>query len=223
VILRAEGVSLVYRAGSPHAVHAVEEVSLEAPRAEITLVRGPSGSGKTTLLCLLGTLLRPTSGRVLADGLDLSRASDAERTRLRRDRMGFVFQGLHLIPGLAAWENVSYPLLPRGVSEAQRRGRALELLAELGLAERADHAPQELSGGEQQRVAVARALVARPELLLADEPTSAIDEEAAEGLVAVFRRLRDAGIALVVVSHDPRFLSCADQVLTMSKGRLAAS
>jgi putative ABC transport system ATP-binding protein len=223
LLLTAERVSRVYRAGSPHAVHALSDVSLGVPGGEITLIRGPSGSGKTTLLCILGTLLRPSSGRVLLDGLDLSGASDAERTRVRRHRMGFLFQGLHLIPGLAAWANVAYPLVPYVPSEAERRERAMALLRELRLEERAGHAPEEMSGGEQQRVALARALVAGPDVLLADEPTSSMDEESIENLLGILARLCEGGMTIVVVSHDPRLLPHAGRVLALEKGRLAES
>jgi putative ABC transport system ATP-binding protein len=191
------------------------------PEGEVTLIRGPSGSGKTTLLCILGTLLRPTSGRVLLGGVELTGASDSELTRVRRHRIGFLFQALHLIPGLPAWRNVAYPLLPYVPSEPERRERALSLLRELRLEERATHAPEEMSGGEQQRVALARALVAGPDLLLADEPTSSMDEESIENLLGILARLREGGMTIVVVSHDPRLLPHAGRVFALEKGRLA--
>jgi putative ABC transport system ATP-binding protein len=220
VILRTESVSRTYRPGTPHEIHAVSGVSLEIPRGRITLIRGPSGSGKTTLLCLLGTLLRPTSGKIFLEDREITSAADAERTRIRRHRMGFVFQGFHLVPGLPAWQNVSYPLVPRIPSERERRDLAMRFLAELDLEERATHAPEELSGGEQQRVAIARALVGGPDILLADEPTASIDEASVANLLVIFQRLRDDGMTIVVVSHDERLLSCADQVHHLVEGRL---
>jgi len=221
LILRAESVSRVYRPGSSHEVHAVSDVTLGAPRGRITLIRGPSGSGKTTLLALMGTLLRPTSGRIFLEDREITGACAAELTRVRRHRMGFVFQGFHLIPRLPAWQNVSYPLVPRIPSERERRDLALRFLAELGLEDRATHPPEELSGGEQQRVAIARALVGGPDILLADEPTASIDEASVRNLLEIFQRLRADGMTIVVVSHDERLLSCADQIHTLVEGRLA--
>jgi putative ABC transport system ATP-binding protein len=223
VILAAEEAGRTYRPGTGRAVQALEGVSLELPEGQITLVRGPSGSGKTTLLCLLGTLLRPTTGRILVDGRDMATAGDAERTRVRRHRMGFVFQGFHLVPRLTAWQNVAVPLLPHVPSEEERRRRAMDLLAQFGLEERAGHTPEELSGGEQQRVAIARALVAGPEVLLADEPTASIDEASIRGLMQIFQRLRGEGMTVLIVSHDPRLLDPAEHVFELEEGRLRAS
>jgi len=223
MILAAEEVGRTYRPGTGRAVQALRGVSLDLPEGEITLVRGPSGSGKTTLLCLLGTLLRPTTGRILVDGQDMAAAGDAERTRVRRHRMGFVFQGFHLVPRLPAWQNVAVPLLPWVPSEEERRRRAMDLLARFDLQDRADHTPEELSGGEQQRVAVARALVAGPEALLADEPTASIDEASIRNLLGILRRLRDEGMTILVVSHDPRLKEPAGRVFELEEGRLRTS
>ncbi|HEX3150041.1 MAG TPA: ATP-binding cassette domain-containing protein, partial [Gemmataceae bacterium] len=172
------------RMGDP--VQALDQVSLTIESGEIALLKGPSGSGKTTLLALLGALTRPTSGQVLFDGKDLSACSDVEMARVRR-RMGFVFQSFSLIAGLPVWENITYPLIPCGIRRSERKLRAAQLLADLGIAAKADARPEELSGGEQQRVAVARALVGRPTVVLADEPTSNLDQAASESLLELFR------------------------------------
>jgi putative ABC transport system ATP-binding protein len=219
--LSTEDICKSYRPGSAHAVQAVTDITLEIAEGAVTLIRGPSGSGKTTLLCLLGTLLRPTSGRLLLDGRDVSRFGDAELTRIRRSRIGFVFQAFHLLPKLPAWKNVSYPLIPVVPSEAERKRRAYGLLRALGLEDRGSHTPEELSGGEQQRVAFARALVAEPAVLLADEPTSNIDEESIRNLIGILERLKNSGMTVVVASHDARLQTSADRVVTLRGGRLS--
>jgi putative ABC transport system ATP-binding protein len=217
--LSTEKIGKTYRPGSAHTVQAVADVTLDAAEGAITLIRGPSGSGKTTLLCLLGTLLRPTSGRLLFDGREVTRFSDAELTRIRRSRIGFVFQAFHLLPRLPAWQNVSYPLIPWVPSEAERKKRARRLLGELGLAEREVHTPEELSGGEQQRVAIARALIAAPSILLADEPTSNIDEDSIRNLIGILERLRESGMTIIIASHDTRLQASADRIVTLAGGR----
>src|SRR5262245_27649445 len=168
-ILEARSLGKVYRPGSPGEVRALEAVSLEVPAGAFVVLTGPSGSGKTTLLALLGGLERPSSGQALFAGRDLGGCSGVELARLRR-RMGFVFQDFALIPGLPAWENVTYPLIPRGMPRPQRHRLAQDWLGRLGLGDRLLARPGELSGGEQQRVAVARALAGNPEVVLADEP-----------------------------------------------------
>jgi putative ABC transport system ATP-binding protein len=220
-ILEARQLCKFYRAGSTAEVRALQDVSLEVPAGSFTLLTGPSGSGKTTLLALLGGLERPTRGQVLFAGRDLSACSDVELARLRR-RMGFVFQDFALVPGLPAWENVTYPLIPRGVSRAERFRRARELLGGFGLADKLAARPPELSGGEQQRVAVARALAGRPEVLLADEPTSNLDEESGRAVVDLLRQAHGEGTTVVVSSHDPRLVAVAARVCELGAGRLEA-
>jgi ABC-type lipoprotein export system ATPase subunit len=207
-----------YRAG-PAEVRALEGVSLEAPAGSFTLLAGPSGSGKTTLLALLGGLERPTRGQVLFAGRDLGACSDVELARLRR-RVGLVFQDFALIPGLPAWENVTYPLIPRGARRGERYRLAVEWLGRLGLAGRARARPRELSGGEQQRVALARALVGGPEVILADEPTSSLDPAAGEVVIALLRQAHAEGKTVVVSSHDARLEALATRVCELSAGRL---
>ncbi len=208
-----------YRRGSRAEVRALQNVDVTIPRGAFVLFSGPSGSGKTTLLALLGALERPTRGRVLFEGNDLGRYSDHELARVRR-RMGFIFQDFALIPGLAVWENVTYPLIPRGVRRAERQARAGSLLASLGLADKFAVYPEELSGGEQQRVAAARALAGEPDVLLADEPTSNLDPEGAESLLATLRSIHARGTTVIVSSHDPQFRPLATLHYELEAGRL---
>jgi len=208
-----------YRAGSPAEVRALDGVSLGVERGSLTVLIGPSGSGKTTLLALLGALERPTRGQVLFEGKSLADGSDVDLTRVRR-RVGFVFQDFSLIPNLTAGENVTYPLIPRGVARAERRRRAAELLARFGMAGKQATPARDLSGGERQRVALARALAGEPEALLADEPTSNLDLETGAILLAVIGEMRAAGGTVVVASHDPRVICPATHVYELHGGRL---
>jgi len=208
-----------YRQGSRDEVRALDEVSLGLERGSFTVVIGSSGSGKTTLLALLGALERPTRGSVLVDGKDLGTCSDVELARLRR-RLGFVFQDFSLIPNLSAAENITYPLIPRGVARAERQRRARELLARFGMEGKLPVRAGELSGGEQQRVSVARALAGQPEAVLADEPTSNLDPETGRTLLAVFQELHSQGKTVVVSSHDPRVMALATRVHELEGGRL---
>jgi putative ABC transport system ATP-binding protein len=217
--LEARKVCKVYRAGSPREVRALEEVSLAIPRGSFAALMGPSGSGKTTLLALLGALERPTRGQVLFEGRDLNAFSDMGLARVRR-RMGFIFQDFSLIPNLPVWENITYPLIPRGFSRSRRFDIAQSLLVRCGLADKGSARPEELSGGEQQRVAAARALAGEPEILLADEPTSNLDPEAARTLSALLRAFQDAGKTVVVSSHDPQLAALAGHVFELRAGRL---
>lgn len=200
-------------------VRALDAVSLQIEERSFTVLRGPSGSGKTTLLALLGALERPTKGLVSFRDRDLGRLSDVELSRVRR-QMGFVFQDFSLIAGLPVWENISYPLIPRGVGRAERYERALDLLARMGLADRMMARPSELSGGEQQRVAVARALVGKPDVILADEPTSNLDPEASATLLALLREIHGEGKTIILSSHEPEVALMATQVFVLERGRL---
>jgi putative ABC transport system ATP-binding protein len=197
----------------------LQDISLTVARGSFTLLSGPSGSGKSTLLAILGSLERPTSGQLFFDGRDLSGSSDVELGRCRR-RMGFVFQDFALIPGLPVWENITYPLIPRGVSRSERHRLAHELLTRFGLSEKMPSRPRELSGGEQQRVAIARALAAKPELLLADEPTSNLDDTAAAAVIDLLKQAHVEGKTVVASSHDPRLAALSTHVFTLAGGRL---
>jgi putative ABC transport system ATP-binding protein len=221
-IMEARGACKLYGAGAPAEVRALDGADLAVGRGSFTVLVGPSGSGKTTLLSLLGALDRPTRGDVLFDGQLLAVCSDAELTRVRR-RVGFVFQDAGLLPGLAAWENVAYPLIPRGVGRSARRARATELLARLGLESRAGVRAGLLSGGECQRVAVARALVARPEVLIADEPTAALDPESARAVIEALTEARRVGATVLASSHDPAVVELATCVVELSAGRVVRS
>jgi putative ABC transport system ATP-binding protein len=202
-------------------VDALRGVSLTANPGEFLALVGASGSGKSTLLTMLGGLDRPTSGRVLVQGVDLGKAKEKELTLHRRERVGFIFQRFELLPRLAAWENVATPLMFAGVPAKQRRARAEALLKEVGLEDRMDHLPSQLSGGEQQRVAIARALVANPPLLLADEPTGNLDSVTGEGIMALLQRLnREQGLTLIVVTHDMEVARYAARIVRLKDGQL---
>jgi putative ABC transport system ATP-binding protein len=219
-ILEATDLTKVYRRGASE-VRAVDGVSLRVGAGEFMAIMGRSGSGKTTLLDLLGCLLRPTSGELAIDGRSVIGASDDELAAVRRERIGFVFQEFNLIPTLTAIENVLLPLR-YGPRRRDGRARAAELL-EVGMGARHDHRPTELSGGEQQRVAVARALVNEPAVILADEPTGELDSATSDTLVATLRGLnRERGVTVIVVTHDAGVAGATDRVVRLSDGRILA-
>jgi len=216
----ASAVDVVKRYGAGEsAVDALAGLSVDLERGEFVAIMGPSGSGKSTLMHVMAGLDTPTSGSVTVDGVDLSRLNDAQLTRLRRDRIGFVFQSFNLLPTLSAAENVALPL--RIAGRRPERARLEALLDTVGLADRADHRPSQLSGGQQQRVAVARALVTEPAIVFADEPTGNLDSRAS---AAVLGLLRDAADTLrqtiVMVTHDAHAASVADRVLFLVDGQL---
>ena len=199
-------------------VHALRGVSLRVERGDYVAIAGPSGSGKSTLLQLLGGIDSPSAGSVEVLGTRLDTLGDGELTRLRLTRLGFIFQRFHLLPVLTARENVELPLAEAGVRRAERRARARELLDFVGLGHRSEHRATQLSGGEMQRVAVARALANRPAVLLADEPTGELDAATGQEILALFRRLNTDGTTLVVVTHDERLASEAGRVVHMLDG-----
>ncbi|WP_037603888.1 ABC transporter ATP-binding protein [Streptacidiphilus rugosus] len=204
------------------AVHALRGVSFTAERGQLTALAGRSGSGKTTLLNLVGGLDQADSGRIQVDGLDLSDLSEPERLRVRRDRIGFVFQSFGLLPVLTAAENVGVPLRLRRTPPVEREARVREVLALVGLSDHAEQRPGELSGGQQQRVAIARALVDRPALIIADEPTGQLDSETGRAIMHLLHALvRSAGVAVVVATHDPHLMERADRVLELRDGRIS--
>ncbi|MBV8463103.1 MAG: ABC transporter ATP-binding protein [Acidimicrobiales bacterium] len=201
-------------------VHALQQVSLSVERGALVAVMGPSGSGKSTLLTIAGSLEAPTSGEVLIGGAPLSSMSRNEQARIRRRTIGYVFQDFNLLPGLTATENVSLPLELDGISARQAQRVGLAALDELGLADRASHFPDELSGGERQRVAIARAIVGDRHLLLADEPSGALDSTNGEAVMRLILGACKRGVAAVVVTHDAQLASWADRVVFLRDGRV---
>lgn len=217
-LVKLESVSKEYRLGGAP-VHALRDVTLTLGRSELSVVHGRSGSGKTTLLNMIGGLDRPSAGRVEVDGLEVSSLPEEALVEYRRDTVGFVFQAFGLIPILSAAENVEIPLRLRQVEPSERTARVRELLHLVDLAPRADHRPQELSGGEQQRVAIARALGNEPRLLIADEPTAQLDSRRAETIMGLLRTLVDArGVSVIVATHDPLLIGMADRMIELRDG-----
>ena len=219
-LLSLGGVSRVYGTGVE--VHALRNVSIDIRTGDLLSIVGPSGSGKSTLLGLLGLLDLPTSGVVTVQGRDATSLSDAERSRLRGEAIGFVFQQFHLIPHLTALANVETALLYRGLSAGERRRRAFEALERLGLGDRHDHRPVQLSGGEQQRVAIARAIVTEPLVVLADEPTGALDTANAANIMEVFGGLQSPERAVCIVTHDRDVASSTQRRVSMLDGEVIA-
>ena len=205
-------------------MHAVDGVSLEIARGEFVAVTGPSGCGKSTLMHLLAGLDTPTSGEIIVDGLALHTANDDALTDYRRHRLGLVFQFFNLLPTMNVLENVEFPLLLQGVAHSESEARAREVLELVGMQERASHFVHQLSGGEQQRTAIARALVHRPSLLIADEPTGNLDSASAERVIQVLRRIGEEGLAtLIVVTHSEEVASTASRRIEMRDGRIVSA
>ena len=218
-IVEAEGLTKVFPMPAGPVV-ALDAVSLRIQPSDHVAIAGPSGCGKSTLLHLLGCVETPTSGTLALEGRDVAKLGDAERSRIRLARIGFVFQRFFLLPMLTAWENVELPQAELGTSKMERRKRTAELLDYVGLAKRADHKPSQLSGGEMQRVAIARALANRPRLLLADEPTGELDEASGEQIADLLDRVNADGTALVVVTHNAALAARAARRLSMRNGKL---
>ena len=218
-ILVAEGARKIYRSGADSIV-ALHGLDLVVPQGQFIAVMGPSGSGKTTLLNCLSGLDEIDAGRVLVDGLSIHDLSDKDRTKHRAREMGFIFQAFNLIPVFTATENVELPLLLAGVREHDARARARETLTRVGLGHRLDRRPMELSGGEQQRVAVARALAGKPRIVWADEPTGNLDSEMAAAVIDLLGELHKEGLTIVLVTHDSTVAAHADRLITVRDGRL---
>jgi putative ABC transport system ATP-binding protein len=219
-VIQTHRLGKVYAAGSQAEVVALRDVDLTIRRGDFVAIMGPSGSGKSTLMNLIGCLDTPTSGSYACDGIDVSRLDAEALAELRRDKIGFVFQGFNLLPRMHALDNVAMPLGYARVAPEERRARAQAALASVGLAERAHHRPSELSGGQQQRVAIARALINNPPILLADEPTGALDSKTGEEILALFKRLRDAEHTVVLITHDAEVAAHADRTFLMRDGEL---
>ena len=219
VALEGRGIGKVFGRGEL-ASRALHPTDIEIRRGEVLVIMGPSGSGKTTLLSILGLVLSPTEGEVLAEGRSVSGAAPDELAVLRRDRLGFVFQQFNLLPSLTALENAAVPLLLSGASAARRREKGLRALELVGMADRWSARPRQLSGGQQQRVAIARALVNDAPVLLCDEPTASLDGATGRGILATLRELASRGRALAIVTHDDRVLSIADRLVHVIDGKV---
>jgi putative ABC transport system ATP-binding protein len=217
--LELRRVSKIYGSG-PTEVCALSDVDLTVERGELVAVMGPSGSGKSTLLTIAGSLEQPSTGQVVVDGIELSSLSRSDQARLRRRSIGYVFQDFNLLPGLTAAENVSLPLELDGIRAKAARAAGLEAMEELDVADFADRYPDELSGGERQRTAIARAIVGERALLLADEPTGALDSVNGEAVMRLLRAATKRGVAGVVVTHEAQLASWADRVVFLRDGRV---
>jgi ABC-type lipoprotein export system ATPase subunit len=208
-----------YRRGAEQ-VRALKGVDLQLQRGELLAITGPSGAGKTTLLHILGCLDQPTRGEVLVDGVDAAKLPESQLVRLRRDKIGFVFQQFYLIPGLSVFDNIALPLLFS--KKPVQRDKIAALAEMVGLGHRLDHCPSQLSGGEMQRTAIARGLVNDPEMLLADEPTGNLDSDNSEKIFDLLRTLTSNGLATVMITHNPELAARADRMVQIRDGRLQA-
>lgn len=218
-MIEIENVTKIYRMGKVE-VHALREASLSIKRGEMVAVVGASGSGKSTLLNIIGCLDRPTSGRYLFNGADVSRLNDNRLAEMRNKQFGFVFQDFNLLPRASAVANVELPLIYGG--RRNRRKRAMEALERVGLTARAKHKPAELSGGEQQRVAIARALVNNPSVILADEPTGNLDSSSGAELISIFHQLNREGITLIIVTHNRDVASQVQRIIRLHDGEIVS-
>ena len=219
-VIDARALRKVYAEGSEAEVVALQGADMRIGRGEFVAIMGPSGSGKSTLMNLIGCLDTPTSGSYFCDGVDVATLDREQLAVLRRDKIGFVFQGFNLLPRMSAEDNVAMPLGYAQVPPSERKRLAGEALAAVGLSERASHKPSELSGGQQQRVAIARALINKPAIILADEPTGALDSKTGEEILALFKRLRDEDHTVVLITHDAEVAAHADRIFVMRDGEL---
>lgn len=219
-VIETHGLGKVYSPGSEAEVVALKGVDLRIQRGDFVAIMGPSGSGKSTLMNLIGCLDTPSSGSYFCDGIDVSTLDAEQLAELRRDKIGFVFQGFNLLSRMSALENVAMPLGYAQVPPRERLERARVALAAVGLSDRSDHRPNALSGGQQQRVAIARALINQPPILLADEPTGALDSKTGEEILALFKRLRDQDHTVILITHDAEVAAHADRMLVMRDGEL---
>jgi len=220
-LIKVENVTKVYKTGTVE-TQALRGVSLTIQPGEFMALVGPSGSGKTTLLQLIGCLDQPSSGKIFLNGKDVSQLNRNQRADIRRGTIGFIFQFFALIPTLTAYENVEMPLLLNGLSTTERRQRVMDLLEAVDMRQRANHRPDQFSGGEQQRVAVARALATHPLLILADEPTANLDTENGKQVMEIMQRLnRETGTTFVFATHDPRLFGYAQRTIVLRDGQIA--
>jgi putative ABC transport system ATP-binding protein len=219
-IVRTKNLEKVYEKGR-NKVYALRKVNLSVEQGDYISVRGPSGSGKSTLLHMLGCLDKPTSGQVIIDSVDVTKLDGGDLSKIRRDKVGFIFQSYNLLPILNAVENVELPMECKGVPKDERRKKAEKLIERVGLSERKNHRPDELSGGEKQRVAIARALANEPAIILADEPTGNLDSETGERIVELLGKLNnELGTTIIVVTHDDRIASLAKRKISLRDGKI---
>jgi len=218
-ILSVRGLSKTYMQGKIP-VHALRDVSFDVYKGEFLSIVGPSGSGKSTFLSMIGLLDKPTKGSVYIDGIEVTRATDSDAPRIRREKIGFVFQHFNLIPTLSALENVDLAMRFARVPKTKRRERAVELLTQMGLSDRMNHRPSELSGGEQQRVAIARAMANKPAIILADEPTGEVDTKTRDMIVELLRGLSENGQTILIVTHDTAVSGRTKRIIRMLDGMI---
>ena len=219
-VIELKNVTKIYNPGKENEVKALRGVNLKVHKSNFIAIMGPSGSGKSTLLHILGCLDRPTSGKVFIDGKDVSRFSDEKLAKIRREKIGFVFQQFNLFPSLTALENVEIPMRLAGVNKSKAKERAKELLKFVDLEKRENHLPNQLSGGEMQRVAIARALANEPEVILADEPTGNLDSKTGTEIIKFMKDLSKKGYTFVIVTHDPLIANFAKRKIRMKDGKL---
>lgn len=218
-IIEINNIRKTYELGG-ETVHALNDVSLEIQKGEFLAIIGPSGSGKSTLMNMLGCLDRPDTGTYLLDGNDIGKMNDNKLAMIRNQKIGFIFQNFNLLTKLTALENVELPMLYAGVTANERRERALEGLDKVGLKERAGHLPTQLSGGQQQRVAIARALVGQPAILLADEPTGALDSKTSKEILTMMKELNEMGHTIILITHDLEIAKQAKRMVSIQDGQL---
>lgn len=218
-ILSVRNLSKTYMQGKIP-VHALADVSFDVQKGEFLSIIGPSGSGKSTFLSMIGLLDRPTKGSVFIDGVEVTKATDNEAPKIRREKIGFVFQHFNLIPTLSAFENVDIAMRFARVPKSKRKERATELLTRMGLRDRMNHKPSELSGGEQQRVAIARAMANNPAIILADEPTGEVDTKTRDMIVELLRDLSEKGQTILIVTHDTAVSARTRRIIKMRDGRI---
>lgn len=221
-IIEIKHINKQYELGG-ETVMALQDVSLSIEQGDFISIIGPSGSGKSTFMNMIGCLDRPDSGEYLLDGQEVGKMKDTQLARIRNEKIGFIFQNFNLIPKLTAVENVELPLIYRGMKVKARREAALQVLDKIGLAERANHLPNQLSGGQQQRVAIARALAGHPPILLADEPTGALDSKTSEEIMGLMHALKDQGHTIILITHDLEVAKQASRIVRIHDGQLFES
>ena len=222
MLIEIQDIFKIYNEGKESEVRALDGVSLQIDRGEFVAIVGQSGSGKSTMMNVLGCLDIPTYGTYLLDGTEVTELSDRQLARIRNREIGFIFQGYNLIQELDALENVTLPLIYQGVSVFEREDRAMEALAKVGMADRARHRPSEMSGGQQQRVAIARAIATRPPIIMADEPTGALDSKTGRHVLEILRQLNGEGSTIILITHDDGIAAQARRRVRLSDGRVVS-